>query len=223
MLSPSTDMDQVLLESVDEDRLQQLCYMATGIKHLLIGPDGGTFTLGCGDAALKFPPGAVEKEISVRYAIILYGPFVFPSGYKLGSVVVYINMDGAVLMKPIQLLLSHWCVRGEEDGKETLKFVHASHTLEAGQEKYIFEEEEEADFATFSDVGILTIREPHCFFCVETANETIAKYSAIAFSRYIPPNTLLFRIQLMCDSREWNKVRMYIVSKTVCDCILNSC
>ena len=192
-LSPSTDMEQVLFESVDEDCLQQLCYMATGIKHLLVGPDGGTFTLGSGDATLKFPPGAVEKDIFIHYAIILHGPFVFPAGYKQGSVVVYINMDGAILTKPIQLLLSHWCVR-EEDGKETLKFVHAPHTLEAGQEKYTFEEEEEADFTTRADVGILTIREPHTLFCVGNTNETITKYNAITFSCYIPPDTLLFRI-----------------------------
>ena len=200
-------MGQVLVESVDEVRLQHLCYMATGIERLLIGPDGGTFTLGCGDATLKFPPGAVEKETLVHYAIILHGPFVLPARCKLGSVVVYINMGGAILMKPFQLLLSHWCVREEEDGKETLKFVYAPHRLEAGQEKYTFEEEEEADFATFSDVGILTIREPHCLFCVKTNRETIAKYSAITFSRYTQSeDTLLFRIQLMCDSRDWNKV-----------------
>ena len=221
ILSPSTDVGQSLIELVDEDHLQQLCYMAAGIKHLLIGPDGGTFTLGCGDATLKFPPGAVEKEISVHYAIILHGPFVLPAGYKPGSVVVYINMDGATLIKPIQLLLSHWCIREEEDGKETLKFVHAPHTLEAGQEKYTFEEEEEADFVTFSDVGILTIRESHCLFCVETTNETIAKYSAIAFSRYIQSeDTLLFKIQLMCDSREWNEV---CISNSLHDHTLVNC
>ena len=210
LLSPSTDMGQALVELVDEDHLRQLCYLATGIEHLIIGPDGGTFKLGCGDATLKFPPGALEREISVHYAIILRGPFVFPAGYKPGSVVVYINMDRAILRKPIQLLLSHWCVREEESEKETLKFVHAPHTLKAGQEKYTFEEEEEADFTTFPDAGILTIRESHCLFCVQKKGEKIAKYNAIAFSRYIPPdNKQLFRIHLMCDSQEWNKVRTH--------------
>ena len=80
--------------------------------------------------------------------------------------------------------------------------------MEAGQQKYAFEEEEEeADFTTCTNVGALTIREPHCLFCVETKNEKFARYSAIAFSRYIQlEDTLLFRIQFMCDSLEWNEV-----------------
>ena len=192
----------------DEALLQQLCYMGTGINQLAVGLEGGSFILGSGDASLEFPPGAVEKEITVHYAVILHGPFVFPAGYKPGSVVVYINMDGTTLMKPIKLILSHWCIREEGDGKDTLKFISASHTLDAEQQKYTFEEEEEeADFTAHTNVGVLTIRNPHCLFCVETKNEKIAMYSAITFSRYIASKeTLLFRIQFMCNSLEWNEV-----------------
>ena len=190
---------------VDEVTLQQLCYMATGIKQLLVTPDGGTFTLGNGDAVLKFPPGAVMKKTSVHYAIILHGPFVFPTGYQPGSVVVYINMDGAILMKPAQLLLSHWCSsEGKDD--DALKFVKAPHTLR-GQKSYEFEEQEEADFTTHSNVGILKIAKPQCLHCVNGDIKMSARYSAITFTQYIPSeDTLLFRIQLMCDSREWKEV-----------------
>ena len=180
--------------------------MATGIKQLLISPDGGTFTLGNGDASLEFPPGTVEKETSVRYAIILRGPFVLPAGYKPGSVIIYLNMEGATLLKPVLLYLSHWCIKEEGEDEDTLKFVSASHTLEAGQQAYVFEEENDADF-TRSNVGVLSIRDPHCLFCVEAKKETVARYRAITFSQYIPSEeTLLFRIQLMCDSLEWNEV-----------------
>ena len=197
----------------DEALLQQLCYMATGIKQLLVSTDGGRFTLGSGDASVEFPPGAVEKETSVRYAIILHGPFVFPAGYKPGSVVVYLNMDGATLKKPVLLFLSHWCIREEGDDKDTLKFLRAPHTLEAGQQKYVFQEQEEqkVDFTTHTNVGVLKIQDPQCLHCVETTNEKVARYSAITFSQYIPSEeTLLFRIQLMCDSREWNEVLSYM-------------
>ena len=190
----------------DEALLQQLCYMATGIKQLLVSPDGGTFKLGSGDASLEFPPGAIVEETSVRYAIILHGPFVFPAGSKPGSVIIYLNMDGATLLKPVLLYLSHWCIKEKGEDEDTLKFVSASHTLEAGQQAYVFEEEDDGDF-TRTNVGVLSIRDPHCLYCVETERETVAMYSAIAFSRYIPSEkTLLFRIQLMCDSREWNEV-----------------
>ena len=180
--------------------------MATGIKQLLVPADGGRFTLGSGDASLEFPPGTVVKETSVRYAIILHGPFVFPAGCKPGSVVIYLNMEGATLLKPVLLYLSHWCIKEEGDDGDTLKFVSASHTLKAGQQTYVFEEEDDADF-TRTNVGALSIRDPHCLFCVETKREKIAMYSAIAFSHYIPSEeTLLFRIQLVCDSLDWNEV-----------------
>ena len=197
-----------LYSIVDEDLLQQLCYMGTGVKQLLISPDGDTFKLGSGDASLVFSPGAVKKETFIRYAIILHGPFVLPVGYKPGSVGVYLNMDGITLVKPIQLFLCHWCIKQEEDDA-TLKFIRAPHTLEVGVKEYTYEElEEEADFTSYPNVGVLTIREPRCLYCVETNVETIAKYSAITLTRNVPSDaTLFFRIQLMCDSREWSTVR----------------
>ena len=198
-----------VLTIADEALLQQLCYMATGIKQLLVSADGGRFTLGSGDASLEFPPGTAEKETSVRYAIILHGPFVFPAGCKPGSVIIYLNMNGATLLKPVLLYLSYWCIKMVGEDEDTLKFASASHTLEAAearQQAYVFEEEDDADF-TRTNVGVLSICDPHCLFCVETKRETVAMYNAIAFSRYIPSEeTLLFRIQLMCDSLEWNEV-----------------
>ena len=124
-----------VIHATAEEDLQKYCYMATNIQQLFIGPGGGTFTLGSGDATLVFPKGAVKKKTSIRYAIILHGPFVFSDGCKPGSVVVYINMNEATLIKSVQLLLSHWCIREEDDGV-TLKFAHAPHTLEAGKQKY---------------------------------------------------------------------------------------
>ena len=193
---------------VDEVRLEQLCYMATGIKQLLITPDGGTFTLGSGDASLEFPPGAVVEETSVRYAVILHGPFAFPAGYKPGSVVVYLNMDEATLVKPVLLYMSHWCLKKEGVDKDILKFFSTPHTLEAGQQVYEFEEQEKADFTTRSNVGVLTIQKPQCLYCVEAKVETIARYCAIMFSQNIPSeDTLRFMVQLMCDSLDWMEVQ----------------
>ena len=196
----------------DEVVLQQLCYMATGLKQLLVSPDGGTFKLGSGDASLEFPPGAVVKGTSVRYAIILHGPFVFPAGHNLGSVVVYLNMDGATLMKPVLLYLSHWCIKGEGDDTDASHFATAPHTLLEGQDHYLFEEQEKADFTTHTNVGILKILQPQCLHCVKGKPGKIARYRAITFTQYIPSeDILLFRIQLMCDSVEWNEV-----SKNAC-------
>ena len=78
----------------------------------------------------------MQKDIHIRYAIILYGPFALPAGYKPGSVVIDLIMDRATLVKPVQLLLSHWCIREETDDEEAIKFIRAPHSLKSGKKEY---------------------------------------------------------------------------------------
>ena len=185
--------------------------MATGIKQLRVFPSGGTFKLGSGDASLEVPRGAVEKETTVRCAIILHGPFLFLAGHKLVSVVVYLNMDGAILLKPVLLYLSHWCIKEEGEDQDTLNFATAPHILPSGQQYYNFEEQEESNFTTHTNVGILKISEPQCLHCVEAEVQTSALYRALTFSQRPSEGMLFFRIQLMCNSLDWIKVRTYIL------------
>ena len=208
-------MEPLFIKSPDEALLEELCYLATGIQQLNIGPDGGNFTLGSGDVSLDFPAGAVVEETAVRYAIILHGPFVFHAGYNLGSVVVYINMNGATLVKPVLLYLSHWCIREEGDDKDSLRFATAPHTLPKGQQYYDFEEQEEADFTTHTNVGILKISEPQCLHCVKQRIGKIALYRAITFSQYncTGKDVLDFRIQFVCDSKDWIEVLSNVCTK----------
>ena len=202
---------QCSLSLAVEASLERLCYMATSIKQLRIFPSGGTFKLGSGDATLEVPPDAVEKETTVRYAIILHGPFVFLAGHKLVSVVVYLNMDEAILLKPVLLHLSHWCVKEEGEDQDTLKFATAPHILPSGQQYYDFEEQEEASFTTHTNVGILKISEPQCLHCVEAEGQKSALYRALTFSQRPSEGVLFFRIQLMCNSLDWIKVRTYYI------------
>ena len=185
--------------------------MATGIQQLQVFPSGGTFKLGSGDASLEVPRGAVEKETNVRYAIILHGPFAFLAGHKLVSVVVYLNMDGAILLKPVLLYLSHWCIKEEREDQDTVKFATAPHTLPSGQQYYKFEEQQEANFTTHTNVGILKISEPQCLHCVKAKVETSALYRALTFSQRPSEGMLFFRIQLMCNSLDWIKVHTYYI------------
>ena len=94
------------------------------------------------------------------------------------------------------------------DDEETMKFVRAPHSLELGKKEYAFEEvEEKADFNTHSDMGVLSIKEPHCLYCVEVDGAKNARYCAMTFTRYDSiEDTLLFRIQLSCDSLDWVQV-----------------
>ena len=182
--------------------------MPTGIKKFLISPSGGTITLG-NDASLTVYPETVTEETLVHYAILLHGSIIFPPGYELASVIVYLNMDGVRLMKPVSLFLSHWCIKKDGDGEDTLKFFRASHTLDVEQQKYVFEEQkkEDSDFTTHINAGVLTIWRSQCLYCVARNRTTTARYSAITFSQYIQSEeTLYFRIQFTCDSLTWNKV-----------------
>lgn len=192
-----------------EKTLATLCYIPFGIKQFTITPEGGTFTLGSGDAVLEVPAGAVEEEASVRYGIILHGPFVFSAGYKPASVFIYLNMDLVTLSRPLRLHLSYWCIMEKGDEEGTYKFLRAPHRLETGQKKYIFKEQNEADFTSHSNVamGILNISEAQCIYCVQTRGTKDATYTAIPFTQYIPSeNTQHFKIQLSCYSQEWRKV-----------------
>ena len=203
---PGLGMEPVAIESPHEVLLKELCSFSTDIQQLSISPDGGNFTLGSGDVSLEIPPGTLKKETSVRFGIMLHGPFVFPPGTEPGSVVVYMNIGTASLMKPVCLSLSHWCSR-EEEGDNTLKFLRAPHVPEAGN-KYVFEELEGGDFATLAHVGMLSIPEPQCLYCVEMKAEKVARYNALTFQkcRHVLFPSLYFRIQLTCHSKEWNKV-----------------
>ena len=190
----------------DENSLQDLCYVTSGIDELTVYPNGGTFTLGKGDGSLEFPPGAVKNKTSFRCAIFLDGPLVFPTGYKLASVVVYLNMDGAILVKPAQLTLSHWQRREETNGN--LKFLTAPHTLQEGQAYYVFEEQKLVDFTTCSNAGIISIQEPQCLHCIAMGEEGVGQYNAISFYKYAESRRILyFKVQFMCNSAEWNVVR----------------
>ena len=89
--------------------------------------------------------GTLKKETSVRFGIMLHGPFVFPPGTEPGSVVVYMNIGTASLMKPVCLSLSHWCSR-EEEGDNILKFLRAPHVPEAGNKYFFRDRDREAYF-----------------------------------------------------------------------------
>ena len=188
----------------DEDKLRRLCFICAGIKQLIIYPRGGTFCLGGGDATLIVEEGTVEMETVVRYAVILHGPFVYSSGYKPASVVVYLNLEGANLQKPVKLILKHWCKSIEVNGEGVLRLLRAPHTTSEMQDCYIFNE---VQGDSLHNTATFTISEPNCLYCVEMNEQSQASYNAIAFQKNLPRHGLVkFRIQFMCDCLEWNRV-----------------
>ena len=191
----------------DERKLNEVCLIGFGIKELTIHRGGGTYPLGNGDATLTVVENTVEMETVVRYAVILHGPFVYSSGYKPASVVVYLNLEGANLQKPLKLTLNHWCKPVEGNSKAVLKLLQTSHTTgEMEKFCYIFHE---VQSVSVHNTATFTILKPQCLYCVVMKNKSQASYNAIAFQRNLPEDKLVkFRIQFMCNCLEWNAVSL---------------
>ena len=199
------------LKAAAERVLKRLCLIPSGIDQLTISTTRSSFLLGKGDATLIVEEGTVEMKTVVRYAVILHGPFVYSAGYKPASVVVYLNLEGANLLKPLKLMLKHWCKPVEVSG--ALKLLRAPHTTgEMENFRYMFHE---VQGVLLHNTATFTISKPQCLYCVEMEKESQASYNAIAFQTNLPKDGDLvkFRIQLMCDCLEWNAVGTCTVLK----------
>ena len=188
-----------------EAQLKRLCLIQSGVRLLTICTTQRELCLGNGDATLIVDEGTVEMDTDVRYAVILHGPFVYSAGYKPASVVVYLNLEGANLLKPLKLMLKHWCKPVEVSGEAVLKLLRAPHTTgEMENFRYTFDEVQ-GNF--LHSTATFTISEPQYLYCVEMKVESQASYNAIPFQMSLPEDDLVkFRIQLVYDSREWNAV-----------------
>ena len=189
-----------------ETELKRLCLIPSGIDQLTIHPRGGNVILGNGDARLVAEEGAVGKETVVRYAVILNGPFVYSDGYTPASVVVYLNLEGAALLKPVKLMLDHWCKNPMINGEAVLRQLRATHTTSGTQDCYTFE----VEGVSSSSSSNFTISEPQGLYSTEMEKETPARYNAIAFQKD-SLDSVEFKIQLMYDSLKWNEVSTYTV------------
>ena len=99
--------------------------MPFGIKTLNKVSGGHTYllqpnTVGCDEEdliRLEVPKYAINtavcKEFSIRYGILVHGPFVLEEEYELGSMVVYIDFNKDHTTKPLMLHLPHWAGEGE--------------------------------------------------------------------------------------------------------------
>lgn len=198
----------VLIVHVEyESTLLRLCWMPNDIQEYFIGPEGGTVALGSKDAHLEFPPGALEQETRLRYAIILCGPFQLPNGYLSGSITVYINLGKVTLKKAFKLHLSSWYGGRQDDAQQTLQFARAYHKLPEGSsvKKYQFALLEGGDFTSSSRAGILEIGQPKCLYQVAAPVGGELLHCALAFCKEDREGARL-RILFCLSSPTWSEV-----------------
>ena len=93
---------------------------------------------------IEVAPNAIDPgaTVEIRYSIIADGPFKLPSGYKQGSMVVYLVCRGPQLKKPLVVHLPHW-LRICSGTEGLVKCFRAPHTpthqtTNSGEESYSF-------------------------------------------------------------------------------------
>lgn len=196
------------MQLLHEADLEELCYIPFGIKTFAVTPEGGTFSLGTDEASLEFPPGAVERETSVRYAIILHGPFEFPANYRLASVVVYLNLGTVSLVKPIYLSLADWCEKKAHMDSEELMFIRAPHVLKEGKEERKYKFSMHAMRNTdFVSIDVLQIGESKCLYAkVLQEGHGVQEWFCASPLHKIEDTCLRVRILFTWFSDTWIKV-----------------
>ena len=195
-----------LHESVTESLMEKLCYAPFGIRELTVTSDGGTYSLGSSDASLKVPPGAVKKKSTIRYAIILNGPFALPTGYRAVSVVVYLNLSKTTLQQPIYLFLSDWCEKRYTREQYPLMFFRASHELKGEKMQYQFTPVPNADH---QNGDILKIIEPKTLYAkvLKEGHEVHDLYCMMPIQKLdAAENCFRIRILFIWSSDSWREV-----------------
>ena len=200
------------------------CFVLGEIQTITIRETGGEWNLypfpndkreTC--AMLSAPPGVVAsgKTVELTYGVIPSGPFVFPDGFELASVLIYLDSnDKEKLQKPLSLSLKH-CITGDDEVlQNSLCFVKASHTPQDGS--FVFKPKSNAVFD--SESGTLEFTD-FCLkgICVKEACEegiSTRCYAMPCMIQSCPPSRVSYqyRICLFFGLPSWENVSIICVT-----------
>jgi hypothetical protein len=201
-----------MLRTSDEEDLEKLCWIPFGIQTLSVGEEGGIFLLEPEDKQfaredqifLTIPKNSVNmdkcKKLTIRYAILMHGPFVLDEGYKLASPVVYINFDPEHILQTscLYLQLPHWASE-----KEKVYTAVAPHSVnEKQQYKFELQEVEKSSSGKFSVIPISG--HASLYSDVFHANLTsLSKYVLLPFSE---TSGMKLRVYVVYNHPIWCKI-----------------
>ena len=209
--------------------MKELCWFPFGIQNVEVGPEGGQFFLGAHQPVdsrrsidsytyVEVPAGAVEegKTVYIDCGITPNGPFSFPDGYKLCSMVVYLSVQGAKLKKPVILHIPHWVsvssTQTTKPAKEALlRCCWAPHTLEEGQKTLEFSCLDKQKCTMTSRAGEILINGDTCLFAdiVQMGTSTDFQYEYHVLREIAASNDVIekcVRIVITFSSFLWQKV-----------------
>ena len=228
----------------------ELCWIPFGTRITTFGENGGRYdlethlllparrTFDKDHIILEFPPNAVDPgtTVHVRYAIIVDGPFRVPTGYRFGSMVVYLVVDGARLKRPMMLHLPHWltCV---PSNRSLVKCLRAPHCLETGEDSYSFSLLDEGCYNISDTASTIQVDGDNCLFAVAHEEGIKERYQYQVFEKeslekqekdicvYITFFTLTWLQVSLCVVRVgWNLILCHTMfADHVCKCIPVQC
>ena len=208
-----------------EKVLDQLCWFPFGLQRIEVGPSGGIFILDtstptmptveskhCSDNSvyIEVPPNAVEPDetLSIHYGVTPDGPFIFPKGYKLCSVAVYIFTLGASLKESLTLHIPHWC---SEDSTQTnaredalVKSCWSPHTLKRDQQMFEFSVVE--DYIPMNGANDIQICGKKCLFANVISEDVEESYQCHVFEDEVINLTRQLVILVTFESPIWRRV-----------------
>ena len=208
-----------------EKVLDQLCWFPFGLQRIEVGAGGGKFVLDtstpttptvgsedCSDNSvyIEVPPNAIEPDetLSIHYGVTPDGPFIFPKGYKLCSVAVYIFTLGPSLKESLTLHIPHWCcedstpTNGREDA--LVKSCWSPHTLKRDQEMFEFSFVE--DYIAMNGANDIQICGKKCLFADVISEDVEESYQCHVFVDEVINLTRQLLILVTFESRTWRRV-----------------
>lgn len=224
-----SDISHVHFQGVgDEFILQQECWIPFKIQTLVVGPNGGTFDL------VPAVRGVVEEDedkirlvvepsattTTFSYAVLIDGPFLLPTGYRLASHIVYVFSDPSQPARSYHLHLPHWY--NQEVGQEgSLSFAEAPHThiRLRGRRVYSFQLKEGGQFQ-HPKYGSLLVNGHSTLYVLifkayrEDATSYRLKYSATQLVRKDSAEVEV-ALAITFASTTWQKVCTYLQACTI--------
>jgi hypothetical protein len=221
---------------IEQEDLKDLCWFPFGFHKAEVGSEGGLICLANLQSRnstkqgmdnyqyVEVPTNAVEDGDSayIHYGITPAGPFSFPDGYKLCSMVVYLVVRGAKLKKPMILHLPHWC--SVEKAQTTssvgthVKCCSSPHRLRDDQKLFEFSFLKEDNYLSNKTATEIMILGKNCLFADVCCEAEPEYYQAHVFKeQHLQAEPIVselslhnmvrrVRIVITFDSANWQKI-----------------
>ena len=159
-------------------------FLQSKVKTFKVDRKGREYSINSHDITLTIPPAAIKEghmSLDIEVAVMLSGPFVFPSNMRPISPILWIcSRNKALLCKPIEITLPHFV--GTLDGDESkllgMQFMKASHyapTLPDGTRRFTFDHIGTNSSTSFTSLSGKLKTLHFCFLCI-AAPESRALY-----------------------------------------------